>query len=195
MENRIELRFRDRDRAHSIAMGLNQRRIETRGASLTAAIEVRDGRTIIRARDLGDRHAQLYASPIVAQRSGLPDAAREETKLTDEERKTLAFTIATSGGMLLVSDDMRLIDPNALKLFGSITRVGASIDSVSANEPPLPADLMSDGPIRTRVARTSEGRMQYRFLNMGEEAARIDIGQPIVLAPHAAHIVAKEAPR
>jgi alpha-galactosidase len=51
----------------------------------------------------------------------------KETRLSNDEREALAWTIAASGGMLLISDDMRLLDADSARLFRDVARIGAGI--------------------------------------------------------------------
>ena len=52
-----------------------------------------------------------------------------ETSLTADERAALAATIVASGGMLLISDDMSLLDAEAGKLFRAVAKIAEEIDS------------------------------------------------------------------
>ncbi len=73
----------------------------------------------------------------------------KETRLSNDEREALAWTIAASGGMLLISDDMRLLDQASARLYSEVARIGAEVDAAAKIEPPLVADVMSDSPVRT----------------------------------------------
>ena len=55
-----------------------------------------------------------------------------ETRLTADERAALAATIVASGGMLLISDDMSLLDAEAGKLFRAVAQIAEEIDSNAA---------------------------------------------------------------
>ncbi len=52
-----------------------------------------------------------------------------ETRLTADERAALAATIVASGGMLIISDDMSLLDAEAGKLFRAVSQIAAEIDN------------------------------------------------------------------
>lgn len=95
-----------------------------------------------------------------------------ETKLTANERGALAATIAGSGGMLLVSDDMALVGDDERKLYRAAAALGAEIDSGSADAPVLAADLMTTAPIRTLVKETATGAIAI-IVNRGDEAASV----------------------
>jgi len=109
----------------------------------------------------------------------------KETELSGSEREALAWTIAASGGMLLISDDMRLLDEESARLFQEVTRIGAEVDAASKLEPPLVADLMSD--TTTRILSTSTGRGALRLIvNMSDSPQRVDA---LDLASHSARII------
>jgi alpha-galactosidase len=95
-----------------------------------------------------------------------------ETKLTADERGALAATIAGSGGMLLVSDDIALVGDDERKIYRAAAALGAEIDSGSADAPVLAADLMTTAPIRTLVKETASGAIAI-ILNRGDEAASV----------------------
>src|ERR1019366_6545723 len=80
-----------------------------------------------------------------------------DTSLSADERAALAATIAASGGMLLISDDMSLLDAEAGKLFRAVTQIAAEIDSNAAREPVLALDLMATGDVRGLIAETATG--------------------------------------
>lgn len=95
-----------------------------------------------------------------------------ETKLTPDERGALAATIAGSGGMLLVSDDMALVGDDERRIYRAAAALGAEIDSGSADAPVLAADLMTTAPIRTLVKETTNGAIAI-IVNRGDEAASV----------------------
>jgi alpha-galactosidase len=95
-----------------------------------------------------------------------------ETRLTADERAALAATIVTSGGMLLISDDMSLLDAEAGKLFRTLTTIGEKIDSNAAREPILPLDLMATGDVRGMITQTEVGAIAM-LLNRSDSAARV----------------------
>jgi alpha-galactosidase len=129
-----------------------------------------------------------------------------ETQLTADERYALAATIAASGGMLLISDDMSLVDDAAAALYRIVAKVGAHADADAALDAVLPIDLMSSGNVRGM--RQGKSAM---LLNRGDEAARVSLAElglsgademladiagnespaagEIVLAPHSARFV------
>jgi alpha-galactosidase len=133
-----------------------------------------------------------------------------ETRLTADERGALAASIAVSGGMLLISDDMNLLDADAGALFRAAASLAEEIDADAAREPVLAADLMAEGAVRGLIKQTHDGAIAM-FLNrgdcavtarlaefgLGEGTARISaIGgaesaarDAIELPPHAARIV------
>ncbi len=136
-----------------------------------------------------------------------------ETGLSDEERHSLAATIAASGGMLLISDDMSLLTRESVALFQAAWRIGAEIDGVSREEPPLAVEPAPPGiasTLRILSTRLSDGSL-HLVLNRGEqieriEAARLDsttsrctvfelgkdesaVREAIEIPPHAARLV------
>ncbi len=95
-----------------------------------------------------------------------------ETRLTADERAALAATIAASGGMLLISDDMSLLDAEAEKLFRAVAEIAVEIDSNAAREPVLALDLMASGDIRGVITQTDAGAVAM-LLNRGDSPARV----------------------
>ena len=80
-----------------------------------------------------------------------------ETRLTADERASLAAVIGASGGMLLISDDMSLLGKEEAALFRTVAEISAKIDSNAAREPILPLDLMATGDVRGMVTETPPG--------------------------------------
>jgi len=136
-----------------------------------------------------------------------------ETRLTADERAALAATIVASGGMLLISDDMSLLDAEAGKLFRAVAQIAAEIDSNAAREPVLALDLMTTADIRGLISESADGAGAIAMLlNRGDSPARvqtsdlkldageivaldlafdekIEIFDTIDLPPHAARII------
>jgi len=134
-----------------------------------------------------------------------------KTKLTPDERAALAATIAASGGMLLISDDMSLLDAEAGRFFREVSQIAERIDSNSIREPVLALDLMANGDVRGMVTQTEDGaiamllnrgespaRMQTSDLKLGAGAIsaldlahdeRIEVFDTIDLPPHSARII------
>ncbi|HVN28303.1 MAG TPA: hypothetical protein VMT64_07440, partial [Candidatus Binataceae bacterium] len=110
----------------------------------------------------------------------------KETQLSNDERAALAEGIAATGGMLLISDDMRLLDSESSRLFRETARLGAEVDAESVANPPLPADLMSDSPVRTLVA----GKLRM-VINMSD-ATQVVAGAGLELAPHSACVITEK---
>jgi alpha-galactosidase len=90
-----------------------------------------------------------------------------ETRLSPEERFALAAAIAVSGGMLLFSDDIELLDEDSARLFRMVASIGMEVDHASANEPPLANSLMDDRAMPTLVAQGRQSIL-YLLLNAGE---------------------------
>jgi alpha-galactosidase len=132
-----------------------------------------------------------------------------QTGLSADERHALALTIAASGGMLLLSDEMGLIDETASELLRAVARIGSEIDAVSITEPPLSTTMMERTGLRVMSTRTAAGSVNL-LLNMSEAACEVRLSQLlpparrlsiiglreepaitdfIILAPHCARIV------
>jgi alpha-galactosidase len=95
-----------------------------------------------------------------------------ETRLTADERAALAATIVASGGMLLISDDMSLLDAEAGKRFRELSQIAAKIDSNAERNPVLALDLMTAGDIRGTITETDVGAIAM-ILNRGDTPARV----------------------
>ncbi len=133
-----------------------------------------------------------------------------ETRLNAEERGALAAVIAMSGGMLLISDDMRLLERDAAELYRAVAALGAEIDSGAAGHPVLALDLMSTGAVRGMMRAMRDGAIAT-LVNRGDESARVrlfdlrlgvgkmtlrelkgserSLGDSIEIPPHAARII------
>jgi len=96
-----------------------------------------------------------------------------ETRLTADERAALAATIAASGGMLIISDDMSLLDAETGKLFRAAAQIATEIDFKAAREPVLALDLMTGGDVRGLIAETAGGGAIAMLLNRGDSPARV----------------------
>jgi len=59
-----------------------------------------------------------------------------DTGLTPGEVRAWALTVASSGGMALVSDDLALLDAGARRLLDDLVRLGRSVDEASLEGPP-----------------------------------------------------------
>ncbi len=72
-----------------------------------------------------------------------------ETELTPEAARTWAHTVAVSGGMALVSDDLALLDDPARRLLDEVLEIGRATDAAasSPDHPPAVADDLIDHPI------------------------------------------------
>lgn len=107
----------------------------------------------------------------------------KETRLSNDERQALAWTIAASGGMLLISDDMRLLDDESSRLYRKVAHIGAEIDKRSRLDPPLVEDLLSDSPLKILCDGTRK-----LLLNMSDTSQRVET-EALELAPHAARLI------
>ncbi|HEY9156752.1 glycoside hydrolase family 36 protein [Candidatus Binatus sp.] len=101
-----------------------------------------------------------------------------ETLLSADERAALAATIVASGGMLLISDDMGILDAEAGKLFRAAAQISTEIDSNAAREPVLALDLMAAGDVRGLIAETAGGAGAIAMLlNRGDSPAPVDTSE------------------
>jgi alpha-galactosidase len=98
-----------------------------------------------------------------------------ETRLTADERAALAATIVASGGMLLISDDMSLLDEEAGKLFRTLATIALEIDSNAAHEPVLALDLMTADDVRGLISERADGSAIAMLLNRGDSPARVHV--------------------
>ncbi len=110
-----------------------------------------------------------------------------ETRLTADERAALAATIVASGGMLLISDDMSLLDAEAAKLFRQVAQIAEEIDSNASREPVLALDLMTTGDVRGLISESGDGDAITMILNRGDSPARVQTSD---LKPDAGEIAA-----
>jgi hypothetical protein len=96
-----------------------------------------------------------------------------KTRLTGDERAALAATIVASGGLLLISDDMSLLDAEAGKLFRAVAKIAEEIDSNAIRGPLLALDLMTTGDVRGLITETPDGGAIAMILNRGDSPARV----------------------
>ncbi len=112
----------------------------------------------------------------------------KETRLSNDEREALALSIGASGGMLLISDDMRLLDAESARLFQEVAHLGAEVNAASSDQPPLSEGLMSHAPVRILLVAAAHEVVRL-YLNMSDVPQRAEVdGAGFELAPHSAHI-------
>lgn len=133
----------------------------------------------------------------------------KETRLSADEREALAWTIAASGGMLLISDDMSLLSQESARLFHAVAGIGAEVDRACLDEPPDAATLMDAGDLKILSVRMRDGAI-HLLLNMSDHARNVrlaevlpayapasvielegetDAGERLGLPPHSARII------
>src|SRR5260370_40953879 len=138
-----------------------------------------------------------------------------ETQLSDEERNALALTIAASGGMLLMSDNLALLSKEQAAIFRTCAEIGELVDSWRRQNSEASFDLLGEGSLRILRWRSATGRLAL-LLNLGDESAlisRTEFGQglenakliepstgakqvapgELALPPHAARVLWAEA--
>ncbi|MGC2492645.1 MAG: glycoside hydrolase family 36 protein [Candidatus Binatus sp.] len=96
-----------------------------------------------------------------------------KTRLTAVERAALASVIVSSGGMLLISDDMSLLDAEAAKLFRQVAQLAEEIDSNAERGPVLALDLMATEDVRGLISENGDGGAIAMILNRGDSRARV----------------------
>jgi alpha-galactosidase len=101
------------------------------------------------------------------------------TRLSLEERFSLASAIAVSGGMLLLSDDMNLLDHGSERLFRMVADIAMDVDSAAANEPLIARSLMRSGSIHSLVA---QGRRSVYHLLLNMSATPQEVSRPAMPA-------------
>ncbi len=97
-----------------------------------------------------------------------------ETHLSSEERFALASAIAVSGGMLLFSDDLNLLDTESGKVFRMVAQLGTEVDNAASKEPPIATGLMQYEAIRIVMAHGSDCVL-YLLLNTSDIAQAISL--------------------
>ena len=102
----------------------------------------------------------------------------KDTDLSSEERLALASSIAASGGMLLVSDDMSALDDESAALFRMVAGIGAAVDAAAISEPPIATTLMQASALRVLSIRMPDGAL-HLLLNMSDKTQ--DVSLPGVL--------------
>jgi alpha-galactosidase len=96
-----------------------------------------------------------------------------ETRLSADERGALAATIAASGGMFLISDDMNLLDAPEAALFRDASALAQEVDAAAARgEPVLAADLLRDDAVRALVQKSAGGAVAM-VLNRGDSDQQV----------------------
>jgi len=102
----------------------------------------------------------------------------EETRLSADERHALAWTVAASGGMLLISDDLRLLSDDDATLFRAAATIGAEVDAASADEPPIARTLMEDSTLKIVSTRTRNGAL-HLLINMSDHAQYVRLDEVV----------------
>ena len=133
----------------------------------------------------------------------------KETRLSADERHSLAWTVAASGGMLLTSDDMTLLSEESATLYRAAARIGAEVDAASRDEPPIARALMERSALKIVSTRTRNGALNllinmsdraqdvrlsdvlghYARASIVELAGEADAPERIELPPHSARII------
>ena len=73
-----------------------------------------------------------------------------DTRLTPGAVRTWANTVAVSGGMALVSDDLALLDAHARQLLDEVVTRGKASDAEAIHWPPARCDDLLDQALPTR---------------------------------------------
>jgi alpha-galactosidase len=107
-----------------------------------------------------------------------------ETRLSYEERFALAAAIAVSGGMLLVSDDLNLLDADSENVLEMAARIGMDVDSASNRQPPIARSLMRNTTVQTLVSQGSTGVFEL-LVNTGETLQTVSTAELLSASRHA----------
>ena len=102
----------------------------------------------------------------------------KETGLSADERHALRWTVAASGGMLLISDDMRLLSEEDAILFRAAARIGAEVDAASTDEPPIARTLMEGSTLKIVSTRTGNGAL-HLLINMSDRAQNVRLQEVV----------------
>ncbi len=102
----------------------------------------------------------------------------KETRLSADERHALAWTVAASGGMLLISDDMRLLSEEEATLFRAVARIGAEVDAASTDEPLIARTLMEDSTLKI-VSRPTRNGALHLLINMSDCAQDVRLAEVV----------------
>jgi alpha-galactosidase len=104
-----------------------------------------------------------------------------ETKLSKDEREALAWIVAGSGGMLLISDNVSLLTEENSRLFCKVEAIGTEVDRRCFDEPPTTANLMDGGELKIMFSRTRDGFLCV-MTNVGERPRSVQLAD--VLPAH-----------
>jgi alpha-galactosidase len=104
----------------------------------------------------------------------------KETRLSADERHALAWTVAASGGMLLISDDMGLLSDEDAILFRAAATIGAEVDAASTDEPPIARTLMEGSTLKIVSTRTGDGAL-HLLINMSDRARDVRLEEVVGL--------------
>lgn len=75
-----------------------------------------------------------------------------QTALSPEAARTWAHTVAVSGGMALVSDDLALLDREARALLDDVVTIGREVDAAALDGPAPRCEDLLDHPMPRRLA-------------------------------------------
>jgi alpha-galactosidase len=95
-----------------------------------------------------------------------------ETQLSAEERNALALTIAASGGMFLMSDNLALLAKEQAAIFRTCAEIGELVDSWRRQNSEAAFDLLDEGSVRILRWRSGTRRLALA-LNLGDESTLI----------------------
>jgi alpha-galactosidase len=99
-----------------------------------------------------------------------------DTRLSQEERFALASAIAISGGMLILSDDVNLIDEESKRLFHVVAKIGMEADGAYIDEAPVARNLMGNPASQTLVVH-HQTDILCLLLNTGDSPQEVSLAE------------------
>ncbi|MCG8590117.1 MAG: alpha-galactosidase [Proteobacteria bacterium] len=96
---------------------------------------------------------------------------QRETSLTEAERHTLAAAIGATGGMVVFSDDVPLLDPAGRQLLVQTLEVSRQVDGLASVGAVRNRPLLGDGP--DVLMTEGSGDVWLAALNRGDEPATL----------------------
>ncbi len=102
-------------------------------------------------------------------------ARTQHTRLSEEERGTLARSIAISGGMTILSDDISMLGPTERALVRDALTLARTVDAAVIDGAAIHTELLA-APSPPRAAiNTPDGTIRFE-VNVGPEPATVPVG-------------------
>jgi alpha-galactosidase len=96
----------------------------------------------------------------------------EQSQLSADEREALAWTIAASGGMLLISDDMSLLNQASSDLYRAVAEIGAQVDTAARAQSPAEENMLSGEELKSLSCRICGDNIKL-FVNKSERSREV----------------------